>query len=62
MFSNISKNGAGIIILFLSLLGIEVAESEVINFLSAISTVVSFFLMVWNQLERRDTRFFIFKK
>jgi len=58
----ISKNAAGIVFLLLSLVGLEVAESEVVDAISAIGTVISFALMIYNQWTRRDTTGFFFKK
>lgn len=57
----ISKNGAGLVILLLSLFGVEVTESAVIDTVSAVGTVISFALLIWNQLERKDTFAFLFK-
>ena len=62
MIHKFSKNGAGLVLFVLSMLGIEVAESAVMEFVSAIGTIVSFGLMLWNQLDRRDTKWLIFKK
>lgn len=60
--STISKNGAGLAVLLLSLCGVEVTESAVVDFISAVGTIVSLSLMIWNQLERKDTKLFFFKK
>ncbi len=58
-----SKNGVALIILIASLLGVEgLEENMVVEFFSAIGTVVSLVLMVWNQLARKDTVGFLFKK
>jgi hypothetical protein len=57
-----SKNGVGILILVLSLLGVEVAESQAVEAVSAIGTLVSLALMVWNQVQRKDVSNFLFKK
>lgn len=58
----ISKNGIGLVILALSTIGINIAETEAIEVLSAIGTIISFGLMVWNQLQRPDTELFLWKK
>lgn len=58
----ISKNGAGIVVLVLSLLGVEVAEDTVVELLAAIGTVISIGLMIWNQVSRPDVEGFLLKK
>lgn len=58
----LSKNGAGLIILVLSLLGLEVSEASAMEALSAIGTLVSIGLMLWNQVGRSDVDNFLFKK
>lgn len=58
----ISKNGAGIIVLILSLFGIEIGESMVVELISAIGTLISIGLLIWNQVKRPDTEAFLFKK
>ena len=59
---SLSKNGAGLIILLLSLFGLEVSEQTILEALSAIGTLVSISLMLWNQVGRSDVTGFIFKK
>lgn len=59
---NISKNAAGIVVLILSLLGVEVGEDTIIEFIGALTTVISIGLMIWNQLDRPDIKVFFFKK
>ena len=59
---NYSKNGAGILILILSLFGVELSESSVVDFISAIGTVVSIGLMIYNQITRPDVDRFFLKK
>ena len=59
---NISKNAAGIVVLILSLLGVEVAEDTIFELIGALTTVVSVGLMIWNQLDRPDIKGFFFKK
>lgn len=58
----LSKNAAGIVFLFASVIGLDLAESDVAEFISALGTIVSFGLMVWNQVDRSDTKWFFFKK
>lgn len=57
-----SKNAAGLLFLALGYLGFEVAENDVVQFVSAVTTAASFALMIWNQLGRKDIKWFIFKK
>ena len=59
---NISKNAAGIVILILSLFGIEVGEDTILELIGALTTVVSIGLMIWNQADRPDIKGFFFKK
>ena len=57
-----SKNGVGLALLVLSLFGVNVAENDLTQVISSVGTLVSFGLMVWNQLARPDTIGFFFKK
>lgn len=58
----ISKNAVGLILLFLSMIGVEVNEANIIEVVSAIGTIVSFILLLWNQVFREDVENFLFKK
>ena len=58
----LSKNAIALIVLVLSLLGLEVSDQSVIEVISAVGTVASFVLMVWNQLARKDVDNFLFKR
>lgn len=58
----ISKNGVGLVVLLASLIGVQVTDIQVIDVLSAIGQVVSFTLLIWNQLGRSDVNNFVFKK
>lgn len=58
----ISKNAAAILIVMLSFLGLEVGEDTALEVISAIGTFISFMILIWNQLDRRDTKWFFFKK
>lgn len=60
--AKISKNGTGLFILALSIFGFNVSEEQVIDLVTAIGTIISFTLMVYNQMERRDVSGFFFKK
>lgn len=57
-----SKNGIALLVLALSMFGINVAEESLIETISAVGTVISFLLMVWNQYQRSDVSFFFWKK
>lgn len=59
---SLSKNGVAIVILVLGWLGVDVTDNMVLEFVGAVAQVVAFILMVWNQLERKDTVGFLFKK
>jgi len=59
---NISKNGVGLIVMVLSMLGVNVAESDIVTTISVLAQVASVGLMLWNQLGRGDVKGFIFKK
>lgn len=59
---NISKNAAGLVVLILSLIGIEVGEDTIFELITALTTVASIGLMIWNQLDRPDIKGFFFKK
>lgn len=57
-----SKNGIALIVLLLSMLGVNVTESEIITIVGVIGQVVSALLMIWNQADRPNIKGFIFKK
>ena len=59
---SLSKNGVAIVILVLGWLGVDVTDNMVLEFVGAVAQVIAFILMVWNQLERKDTVGFLFKK
>jgi hypothetical protein len=58
----LSKNGVGLIVLALSLLGINITESNLIEVISAVGTIASFIMMIINQVKREDVKYFFFKK
>jgi hypothetical protein len=60
--SKISKNGVGIVVFLLSYIGINVGEDTILEFISAVGTIVSFALLLWNQLGRADVAKFFFKR
>lgn len=57
-----SKNAAGIVVLILSLFGVEIGEDTIVELISALTTALSIGLMIWNQLDRRDIKGFFWKK
>lgn len=59
---NLSKNAVGITMLIFSLLGVEVGEETIIEFIGALTTAISIGLLIWNQLDRVDIKGFFFKK
>lgn len=59
---SISKNAVAIILLFASFIGLEIGEETLLEVISAVTTIVSFALMLWNQLGRGDVDNFFFKK
>ena len=58
----ISKNGAGIVIFFLSAVGISIAEADIVTTISTVGQVLSGLLILWNQVARSDVSAFLFKK
>jgi hypothetical protein len=57
-----SKNGIALIVLFLSLLGVESNENNVAEVVSAVFTIASFLTMLYHQvMEREDAHNLIFK-
>lgn len=58
----ISKNGIALIILALSTIGVDVSDVQLIQFIGAIGTIISFALMILNQLNRKDVHLFFWKK
>jgi len=59
---NLSKNGVGIVLFILSVFGLEASETEIQAFIAGVGHVVSFGLLIWNQWDRRDTKWFLWKK
>lgn len=58
----ISKNGAALIVLFLSLIGMEANENNVVEVISACLTISSFAMMLYHQvIEREDVHNLLFK-
>jgi hypothetical protein len=58
-----SKNGVAIVILLLGAIGVDVSDNMVLEFVGALSQVVSFGLLIYHQLvERNETTGFFWKK
>lgn len=61
-----SKNGIALSVLvvefILASLGIEFEVGSIERTVQAIAVLVSFILMVWNQIDRMDTKWFVLKK
>lgn len=58
----VSKNGVALIVMVLSVLGINVAEGDLIITIATIAQIVSGLVMAYNQVTRSDVKSFIFKK
>lgn len=57
-----SKNGAALIVLFFSVLGIESNENNIQEVISACFTIASFTMMLYHQvIEREDVHNLLFK-
>jgi hypothetical protein len=62
MTQKISKNGVGLLILLGTLLGLDIDEVVAENVTAAAGVLLSFALMVWNQLDRKDLKWGLFRK
>lgn len=58
----LSKNAAGLVGLLLSIIGLEVGEDTIMEVITALTTVVSFGLLIWNQVSRPDVKGFFWKQ
>lgn len=58
----LSKNGIALVLFVLGGFGITVTESQVMDVISAVVQLISFILLVWNQVQRPDVEHFLFKK
>jgi hypothetical protein len=56
-----SKNGVAVVLFIGSLFGVEMTESGVVEVVGAITTLVSFGLLVINQARRPDVKWFLWK-
>lgn len=58
----LSKNGVALLVMVLSLFGVNVSEGDMVTTISVIGQVISLVLMAWNQYARGDVKGFIFKE
>ena len=58
----LSTNAVSIIVLALSLSGLEVSNQQVVDLVSAIGILVSFYGLIRNQFARKDIKGFFIKK
>jgi hypothetical protein len=59
----LSKNAVGIVVLLLSFAGVNVADSQVEEVITAIGTIYGFIMLLWHQvMDRQDVHNFFFKK
>lgn len=59
---SISKNAIALIVLALSLVGINVDVDTLLTVISAIGVILSFAQLIIHQVERKDSVAFLFKK
>jgi MFS superfamily sulfate permease-like transporter len=62
MLSKISKNGVALILLLAMLFNLDIDEVLAESIVSAITLLVSIGLMIWNQIDRKDLRWGLFRK
>ena len=60
--THISKNGVALILFVASITGLNIEEAMAENVVLAITTLVSFALMVVNQLDRKDLKWGLLRK
>jgi hypothetical protein len=60
--THISKNGVALILFVASITGLNIEEAMAENVVLAITTLVSFALMVYNQLDRKDIKWGLLRK
>lgn len=58
----LSKNGVGLVVFALSLIGVNVADADLMVAISVLGQVFSGVLMFINQVKRSDSKWFIFKQ
>jgi hypothetical protein len=57
----LSKNGVALVVMVLSLLGVNVSEGDMMTTISVIGQIVSLIFMAYNQISRGNIKNFIFK-
>ena len=57
----VSKNGIALVIFALTYVGLDVSENQIVEVISAVGQIVSFVLLVSNQIDRPDVKGFLFK-
>lgn len=57
----VSKNGVALLIFALTYLGLDVSENQIVDVIAAIGQIVSFVLLVVNQIDRPEVKGFLFK-
>ena len=62
MLHKVSKNGVGLVLLILTLIGLDVPEKMVEDIFTGVFAAVSLGLMIWNQVKRHDVAGFLFRK
>lgn len=59
----LSKNAVGIVVLFLSFIGVNVSETYMMDVITAITTIYGFIMLLYHQIiEREEIHNFFFKK
>jgi hypothetical protein len=58
----VSKNGVALLVFALTYVGLDISENMILDVISAIGQIVSFVLLVANQLERKDVKGFLWKR
>lgn len=58
----ISKNAVALVALVASLFGIELGEDTIVELITALTTAISIGVMIYNQIDRVDTKGFFWKK
>jgi hypothetical protein len=62
MLYKISKNGLGLILLVVAMLGLDIPERAIEDAVAGVAAIVSLALMLWNQLSRQDIKWGLFRK
>ena len=62
MFQKISRNGVALILLLAMLFNLDIDEVMAESIVSAITLLVSIGLMIWNQLDRKELKWGLFRK